>query len=699
MELSIIGKDSKVGNALKNSYLQTKYNLIEYSMRFADDIQYSAEKADIILYLIANTKTYLKSNEYIESLYSNCFLLAKYLSMNINYISSKPFIFMSSAKVYDIFPYSSIYSEKTISEIVWYPILFETAMEIINLCNTKYSHVDVYECLQMLLNRLIVELRLHGKFPIYSLCKVIGEIIIVSIVRNYFILRPTYLYGYQEKHNIIYCFIDSLFKNQDVLITSRKKDFVTYSTLINIIEDLITEETQKERIFNLSSCDIIDGFKLYEYAMSLLDIDNINPRIQFSFEKSAELCVVDNSLLINKLSKINKYHIETFDEGFKQIIYRYFIENVCKSSIYKEFIGGSFAHVYFTQNNQDKKHVYKICLGNGAENGNIKIIHEVEQLNAVKDYLKDTKIKVIIPNTQIISKTNNFTCIKQEHIEGINFIELFKHKDDAFSLELLDQYCKKILDIYLSQLSTTATINMLTNNRKRIASRLTSVNKINNTLFSDFKTFKNISINGIVYKNPLDMIDSLIEYERCFISRVGLCISGDPILDNFILKDEEFVFIDARGEDLIWENGLPFFDPYYDLAKIYFYFYGWKQVREELFTLNTNNYSLKNTISNFKFTGDLVYKYDNFSNECINIFVAHKNKIWMHEDTDIFKNKILFLAGAHFLSDTFPRIVGKGKHIIDQCFLEFLLGTKLINESVKQLQDSFIKNMKYAVTN
>jgi hypothetical protein len=124
----------------------------------------------------------------------------------------------------------------------------------------------------------------------------------------------------------------------------------------------MTEWTEKERIFNVSSCDIIDGFKLYENVMSLSGVNKINPRVQFGFEKSSDLYNVDNSLLIKKLSKINNYHIETFDEGYNQIIYRYYIENISKYKIHNEFIGGSFARVYFAQNNQGQIMFLKLVL-------------------------------------------------------------------------------------------------------------------------------------------------------------------------------------------------------------------------------------------------------------------------------------------------------------------------------------------------
>lgn len=660
LKLSIIGKNSKIGNALQNSHLQACHQFFEYSMRSENDIQSNAEKSDAIIYLVANTKTNLQSNEYVESLYSNCFLLAKYLQINKNQIVNKPFIYMSSAKVYDLFPYSNIYSDKLLSEIVWYPVLFNVAMEIINLSNTKFNNTDIYSSLQTIINQLITKLRLNSEFPIYSFCKVVGEIIVESMVKNYFILRPTYLYGHQEKRNMVYCFIDNLFNHHDVIVSSRKRDYVTYNTLIDIIENLLTGEGNgRERILNVSSCDIVDGFKLYECAMSLLGINKINSQIKFEFEKSSDFYGVDNSSLISRLSKINKYHVETFDEGYSQIIYRYYIENISKEKIYDEFIGGSFARVYFTQNDQGYKNVYKVCLGNGADNGNTKIIHEAEQLCAVKKHLDNTNIKVIVPVTQIISKTEKFTCIKQEYIDGINYIELFKNNNNKLSLKLLEQYCEKILDIYASRLSTLTTTNMLVNNKNRIISRLISVNKKNSSIFTDFQTFKNIKINGITYENPLNVIDSLREHEDYFISKIGLCISGDPILDNFILKNGEFAFIDARGENLIWEEALPLFDPYYDLAKIYFYFYGWKQIREEQFTLSTNNYSLKDCICDFSFTGDLAYKYDMFCDECMKIFIVHKNKIWIHEDVDIFKNKILLLAGMHFLVIHFQELLEK----------------------------------------
>jgi hypothetical protein len=81
---------------------------------------------------------------------------------------------MSSAKVYDLFSYSNIYFDQPVSELVWYSVLFDAAMEIISLSNTSVNITEIHERLQMIISRLIAELRLKDEFPIYSFCKVIG---------------------------------------------------------------------------------------------------------------------------------------------------------------------------------------------------------------------------------------------------------------------------------------------------------------------------------------------------------------------------------------------------------------------------------------------------------------------------------------------------------------------------------------------
>ncbi len=690
MKISLIGKDSKVGNALLHSGIARENQLKDYSMRSGEDIYCSAMEADAIVYLTANTNTNLNIGKYIESFYTNCYLLAKYLKANENHIQEKPFIYMSSSKVYDLFPYSSIHIDESVSVIKWYSDVQDVAFQIIDICNKELDFDDAYMALQNLLSQLLSRIKTTGEIPIYSFCKVIGEIIVESLVKNHYILRPTYLYGYQENRNPIYRLIDDIFNHRNVTIDLRKRDYVTYSTLNSIIMKLLIDEPKKERIINVSSCGIIDGFDLSRYVMGLAGINGAKPLVRFKFEKISDFYIVDNSVLVDELSEINRYHIETFEEGYSQLVYRYYIEKICNESIERELIGGSFAQVFLTRDEKKDSHIYKLCLGNGANNENTKIVHEAEQLLAIRRHLKNTSMSVIIPDTKIISETEGFTCIKQEHVDGMNYDDLFKNEEDyESSLGCLERYCENILDIYASGLSKSLTTNMLIYNKRRVISRLTSVNEKNNDLFNDVREFDSIIINGVIYENPLKIIESLMKYEDWFNSKLGVCISGDPILDNFILKNGKFAFIDARGEDLVWENGLPFFDPYYDLAKIYFYFYGWKQIREEEFVLHTNNYSLKDCTCDFRFLGEFAYKYDEFCDKCMKIFISNKNKIWDSEDEVIFINKILLLAGMHFLSDTFPRIVGKGRHIVDQCFSEFLLGTKLVNEAASGLMRSF----------
>ena len=82
---------------------------------------------------------------------------------------------------------------------------------------------------------------------------------------------------------------------------------------------------------------------------------------------------VSNELLIKYLK--NEYIVEKFDENIRKIIYNYYIREVEKLEIDKEYIGGSYAKTYLVKRN-NKKFILKMSIGNGASNGCIKIKNE-----------------------------------------------------------------------------------------------------------------------------------------------------------------------------------------------------------------------------------------------------------------------------------------------------------------------------------
>lgn len=78
--------------------------------------------------------------------------------------------------------------------------------------------------------------------------------------------------------------------------------------------------------------------------------------------------------------------------------------------------------------------------------------------------------------------------------------------------------------------------------------------------------------------------------------------------------------------------------------------------------------------------------FDSMKYECLKVFLQSKNTLRINEDDEMFSLKIILMSGMHFLSDTYPRIAGKGKKPIDECYAEFLIGTIIINNVYKYLE-------------
>ncbi len=122
-------------------------------------------------------------------------------------------------------------------------------------------------------------------------------------------------------------------------------------------------------------------------------------------------------------------------------------------------------------------------------------------------------------------------------------------------------------------------------------------------------------------------------------------------------------------------------------GKILFYFVGWSTIRAENFRIKTNNYYLENTKSYINLNNDIQKVFDILKYKCFDIFLDCKKQLSIDECDKMFLTKITLMAGVHFLSDTYPRIVGKGKNPIDECYAEFLLGTILVNNVYKYINN------------
>ena len=197
--------------------------------------------------------------------------------------------------------------------------------------------------------------------------------------------------------------------------------------------------------------------------------------------------------------------------------------------------------------------------------------------------------------------------------------------------------CNLFLSIYIED-TITHKNNMLENGIIRAKNRLEKVKETNYIAdyFKNVITFDKIMVNNVEYKNSLYLLEEIYKkYKSKFENMLGLCLSGDIILDNVIIKENNQYIIDSRGENLVWTNDKPYFDPYYDCSKILFYFYGWKSIREERFELKTTRYDMKNANSYISFTDAKKKILHRMSKVSIEEFLKFKPYINKNESDDI----------------------------------------------------------------
>ena len=240
MNICIIGKNSKIAKVIENSDIVNNNCIVKCSQRETSKFN-ELNMSDIIIYLVSDTRTKLKKDEYLEYIYSNCFLLANFITENETSIKDKQFIYFSSAKVYNIFKNKEIYTEQeNMQDIPNYYELLKLAKKIINISNCNNQQTKT--CIEKeILPEFLKLPKIEKYYPIYEYCKVISEIIIHLLLKKAYILRPTYLYGIEEDKNIVYDLIKKSFKNKKIELTTAKKDFISYETLIKLLNILISK--------------------------------------------------------------------------------------------------------------------------------------------------------------------------------------------------------------------------------------------------------------------------------------------------------------------------------------------------------------------------------------------------------------------------------------------------------------------------
>ncbi len=675
MKIILVGETSKVAEVISKSNIAQK-NVIETVSQRKTNTLNNLEEQDAIIYLVSNTKTIVESQDYAEYIYSNCILLTKFILSNN--IKNNNFIYFSTAKIYNVFPEKDIHTENdNIKNILRYTQLKGIAKKIIRLIYSNLQCDCNNEEFRGIVNEILKLPKINNYFPIYEYTKIISELIIAQLLKKAYILRPTYLYGDNEKNNIIYKLIEHSAKGEDIEMSSGQKDFVHYNTLLLLLEKIIEKKADKINIINVSDGKNIDNQTLQYFVDQINSIVNKKSNI-----KIIEKCPKNYTISNDKMKKIiNEKFIENIEKSIRFMIYRYYIKEIRKLNILKEYIGGSFACSYLIKDEQDQRYILKVCIGNGADNGNLKMINEAKQMQAIYEILKDKDSDINVPEIFGITTYNDWTIIKEEYIEGKTYTDIFyENRNIDYLCEQIRRYCKLVCSVYNIDIIDKRD-NLIIDSIERSNQRLMKVRNYDNdfNIFQDYDQFRTIQINNIKYQNPLRVLEKLKEKDINYDNIFGLCISGDSILDNLIAKGNKCYILDSRGEDLTWKDGKPYFDPYYDLGKILFYFVGWSTIRKESFSLETNNYSLKDTRCYINLNNDVQKVFDTIKNKCLDIFLESKKQLNINESDEVFKIKILLMAGVHFLSDTYPRIVGKGHNPINECFAEYIVGTMLIN--------------------
>lgn len=676
MKICIIGKNSKVANAIKSSKLEHKNKIYYCSQRKKSKIE-EVKRSDTIIYLVSDTRTVVDVEEYDRYLNTNCLLLAKFLQENE--LSKKNFVYISSAKIYNIFNDKKIYNEEiSLEEISVYNQIKEIAKDFIALANLKEETMEYDKIHNNIMENFQELPSIDNYFPVYEYSKAISELIISEKLKSGYILRPTYLFGYNEEKNVIYEIISKAFKGETIKITSTTKDFISYNEFINLVDTIIKKKNDNIEIINVCSEKNRKNEELIKFIKKINNMSENKSEIHI-YDKCKKEIKASNK----KMKKYLNSYIEgeSFEREVKQIIYRYYIKNEMDLNIIKEFIGGSHANTYLVEDKNKKKFILKICLGNGAENGNLKLKNEAKQMNSIRETIKDNN-HTRVPNIYEMKEIKDCTIIKEEYIKGATYTNILYSKKKVEKLKSkLKSLIYGICEIYGADCKVDNS-NMIEEGENRVLRRLEGAKKVPNEvdLFSSFKHYNEININNKTYKNPLFILEQLKKEKNFCDNRIGLCISGDAIPDNIIFqRSKKMIVMDSRGEDLKWINDKPYFSPYYDLGKILFYFCGWSTIRSEKFELKVNRYDLEQSQNYIDMSNDVQRKFDVLKKEALNIFLECKDILKVNEEDEVFLTKIILMAGIHFLSDTFPRMVGKGKDIVKQAYAEYLLGTILIN--------------------
>lgn len=717
MKVSLIGSNSKLANAINQLTNPDKYifngisrtsnkglnienicgSIFEY--KNINNLLTNTNKA---IFLIGSVGAPYGISDLCEILKTNVFSLA-FLILSMESMGyTGDLIFTSTAHVYQLSEIKSDWykEEELIIGNSLYSWILRTAdflmKEARRLLNNPQNEAKVLQNINNYIYQKPLPLSAitnikNNYYYIYEISKIIAEEVLKTY-RNKVILRLSYCYGYTDKNNIIYKYINDYFNQKTVTLSQEARNFLFYTDFVDIIsyflDNNLKDQKEENKIINITTDQSTTAEHIVNKFRQLEMVDKHSFKYNKSDMKRAEI-QYSSSRLKNILKNIRNRNITTFDEGFDQVLFRYIAENRLNLKILREYVGGSYARVYLTENIERERAILKIANGNGAENGNIKLKYEKRQIESTKSILKGSKWEESVPGVRrsLFSDTVSYMLI--DFIDGKTMTDyIFKDKAGLHSINnMLVKVYHILINTYLNDTIESPEDFYFNNYSGRIMRRLNNVSEyFNHSKLDCFKyldKYEEIIINGNTCRNPISIIKDLEASGKNSLfgtKMLGLCVSGDPILDNIIDYKGNICFIDPRG-DVVWKNNRPYFDPLYDIGKVFFYFAGWKLIRFEEFQLS---YSHKNFVEkvrfNIKLTGEFSSLFEQVQRSLIPIYYKEEknsNNLYFEENYLI---RIYFIIASHFLSDTYPRLVGKGNHKVDQTIAEYLIGTIILNK-------------------
>ena len=553
----------------------------------------------------------------------------------------------------------------------------------------------------------------YGYSFVYEISKLLGEFF-VRDYESHFVVRPTYLYGPTDRENLVSTLFLDYFKKGQISCWEEERDFMHYENFIDLLLALVKLPESKlllvapDRIINggvgtPTSCEEIERMCLeLDMAFARHSSKVVRP-------KKRDAGLVSNNRAIAVINLLRRKELISTVDGFREMAYRAIIDNVIRGEVVTPIIGGSAAHVYLITTDAGYE-IFKISAKEGAENGREKISAEFYHAEAVRSYLgKRPEIGYgdIVLDVTTSHSSDSIAFFTSRYYNGKSMRDLVCNELQCKS-EILGLVCELqriLLAIYAAETITSPRDFFDRTYTGRVYRRLNGVVEVDrrngSDFFSNLPYIESMLVNGMRYKNPLEILREIRENESlCRLlapNLLGVCASGDPIPDNIVVCKDGFHIIDPRG-DVVWMKSkftgdpTPFYDPLYDVGKLLFYFTGWKMVRDEMFELGYDS----NTISlagNEFILRPKENRITNLFKEIQAEFLQASLENGLQDQFCFGDNPLLrlaFITATHFLADTHPRMVGQGENKKHQTLAMYLIGTILLNRLDRYLRTPFI---------